>query len=53
MSEVRRERCDRQVSDLIWDDTAYDERLRLTNIGSSLPYHTHVDPKVIVSRSII
>lgn len=34
---------------LPWDDKAYDERLRLTDIGSILPYHTHVDPNVIVS----
>ena len=32
-----------------WDDQAYDERLRLTDIGSILPYHTHVDVEVIVS----
>jgi acetyl esterase/lipase len=33
---------------LPWDDKPYDERLRLTDIGSILPYHTHVDPEVIV-----
>src|SRR5437763_338424 len=30
---------------LPWDDRAYDERMRLTGIGSLLPYHTHVDPE--------
>jgi acetyl esterase/lipase len=31
------------------DDEAYDERLRLRDIGSLLPYHTHVDPEAVVS----
>lgn len=34
---------------LPWDDSAYDERLRLTDIRSLLPYHTHIDPEVIAS----
>jgi len=31
-----------------WDDRAYDEDLRLSDIGSLLPYHSHVDPEVQV-----
>lgn len=34
---------------LPWDDRAYDEDLPLTNIGSLLPYHSHVDPETVVS----
>jgi acetyl esterase/lipase len=34
---------------LPWDDRAYDERMRLTGIGSLLPYHTHVDPETVTS----
>lgn len=34
---------------LPWDDKAYDERLLLRDIGSLLPYHTHVDPDLTVS----
>jgi hypothetical protein len=33
---------------LPWDDRAYDEVMRLSNIGSLLPYHSHVDPNVVV-----
>lgn len=33
---------------LPWDDRTYDEDLRLTNIGSLLPYHNHVRPDVVV-----
>jgi len=29
------------------DDRAYDDQMRLTSIGSLLPYHTHVDPETI------
>ena len=29
---------------LPWDDRTYDSSLRLRNIGSLLPYHTHVEP---------
>ncbi len=29
---------------LPWDDRRYDEGMRLSGIGSLLPYHTHVDP---------
>jgi acetyl esterase/lipase len=38
-------------ADLIlpWDDRAYDEQMRLTRIGSLLPYHTHVDPETVAS----
>jgi hypothetical protein len=34
---------------LPWEDRPYDTTLRLTNIGSLLPYHSHVDPAVVVS----
>jgi acetyl esterase/lipase len=34
---------------LPWDDRRYDANLSLRNIGSLLPYHTHVDPAVVVS----
>ena len=34
---------------LPWDDRRYDGTMRLSEIGSLLPYHTHVDPAVIVS----
>jgi acetyl esterase/lipase len=34
---------------LPWDDRRYDTTLPLTNIGSLLPYHTQVDPAVVVS----
>ena len=34
---------------LPWDDRAYDEHLRLTHIGSLLPYHRHVDPETVAS----
>jgi acetyl esterase/lipase len=33
---------------LPWDDRAYDEDTRLSNIGSLLPYHSHVSPDVVV-----
>ncbi|HEY3441591.1 MAG TPA: alpha/beta hydrolase [Paludibaculum sp.] len=34
---------------LPWDDRAYDEGLRLAEIGTLLPYHTHVDPETVTS----
>lgn len=34
---------------LPWDDRRYDTSMRLREIGSLLPYHTHVDPGVVVS----
>ena len=34
---------------LPWDDRPVDPSLRLREIGSLLPYHTHVDPDVVVS----
>jgi hypothetical protein len=34
---------------LPWDDREYDESIRLSDIGSLLPYHSHVDPEVIVA----
>ena len=34
---------------LPWDDRAYDEHMRLTRIGSLLPYHSHVDPETVTS----
>jgi hypothetical protein len=37
---------------LPWDDRAYDEQMRLTRIGSLLPYHTHVDPETVTSGLI-
>ena len=33
---------------LPWDDRAYDEDMRLSNIGSLLPYHSQVRPDVVV-----
>lgn len=33
---------------LPWDDRAYEEGMRLRDIGSLLPYHSHVSPKVVV-----
>lgn len=34
---------------LPWDDRRPDTTIRLSAIGSLLPYHTHVDPDVVVS----
>jgi acetyl esterase/lipase len=34
---------------LPWDDRPVDTTMRLGEIGSLLPYHTHVDPDVVVS----
>ena len=34
---------------LPWDDRRYDTTTRLRDIGSLLPYHSHVDPAVVVS----
>ena len=34
---------------LPWDDRPHDATLPLRNIGSLLPYHSHVDPIVVVS----
>src|SRR6266545_5818285 len=34
---------------LPWDDRRYDPKMPLGDIGSLLPYHTHVDPAVVVS----
>ena len=34
---------------LPWDDRPYDTSVPIRNIGSLLPYHTHVDPAVVVS----
>jgi acetyl esterase/lipase len=33
---------------LPWDDRAYDEGMVLGNLGSLMPYHSHVDPQVVV-----
>lgn len=33
---------------LPWDDRSYDEAMRLTEIGSLLPYHSHVGPRMVV-----
>ncbi|MCG6924117.1 MAG: alpha/beta hydrolase [Acidobacteria bacterium] len=32
---------------LPWDGRTYDEDMRLTRIGSLLPYHSHVDPATV------
>jgi len=34
---------------LPWDDRRVDTSMRLRDIGSLLPYHSHVDPTVVVS----
>jgi acetyl esterase/lipase len=34
---------------LPWDDRSYDGEMRLNNISSLLPYHSHVTPDVVVS----
>jgi hypothetical protein len=34
---------------LPWDDHSYDDRMPLRNIGSLLPYHSHVDPATVVA----
>lgn len=34
---------------LPWDNRAYDEEMPLRNIGSLLPYHSHVNPDRVVS----
>lgn len=33
---------------LPWDDRPYDEAMPLRQIGSLLPYHSHVEPRVVV-----
>jgi acetyl esterase/lipase len=33
---------------LPWDGRRYDENMRLRDIGSLLPYHSHVDPETVV-----
>ena len=33
---------------LPWDDRTYDDGMRLRDVGSLLPYHTHVDPATVV-----
>ncbi len=33
---------------LPWDGRRYDENMRLKDIGSLLPYHSHVDPETVV-----
>jgi acetyl esterase/lipase len=34
---------------LPWDDRDYDDTMQLRNIGALLPYHSHVNPDVVVS----
>ena len=34
---------------LPWDNRRYDETMRLKDIASLLPYHSHVDPAVVVA----
>lgn len=34
---------------LPWDDRSYDGEMQLGNISSLLPYHTHIDPKEMVT----
>ena len=33
---------------LPWDDRSYDSSMRLRDVGSLLPYHSHVDPATVV-----
>ena len=33
---------------LPWDDRAYDDSMPLSNIGALLPYHSHVNPDIVV-----
>lgn len=33
---------------LPWDDRSYDEKMRLSEIDALLPYHGHVQPRVVV-----
>src|SRR4029453_9635650 len=33
---------------LPWDDRDYDDTMRLRDIGTLLPYHTHVNPNVVL-----
>lgn len=33
---------------LPWDYRTYDQAMRISSIGSLLPYHTHVDPENVV-----
>ena len=37
---------------LPWDDRTYDRRMRLQDVGSLLPYHSHVDPATVVGGLI-
>jgi len=37
---------------LPWDDRRYDPSLRLRDIGSLLPYHSHVDPGIVGMASV-
>lgn len=55
-------RTDSRISDLLnlpafagfalrllpWDDRPYDGEMRLSNISTLLPYHSHVNPRVVV-----
>ena len=34
---------------LPWDDRSYDRDMRLRNLDALLPYHSHVDPRTVVS----
>ncbi len=34
---------------LPWDNRSYDENMRLSDFGSLLPYHSHVEPKEVVT----
>jgi acetyl esterase/lipase len=34
---------------LPWDDREYDENMRLSDLASLLPYHSHVSPETVVS----
>ena len=33
---------------LPWDNRAYDEDMRLSDLGALLPYHSHVTPRIVV-----
>jgi hypothetical protein len=34
---------------LPWDGRTYENDMRLRNVGSLLPYHSHVDPDTVIS----
>jgi acetyl esterase/lipase len=34
---------------LPWDDRAYDNTMQLRNLDALMPYHSHVDPRIVVN----